>query len=198
MQAYKLLSILVALFFLVSCDSKTSLRNIAVLDSLDSIQVNDHTEVVIDEHLVDTTPVLQASTTVETKDAKPDDIVEYALTLIGTPYKYGSIEKQQGFDCSGFITHVFNHFNIAVPRSSVDFTNVGHEIPISESKPGDLILFTGTDSTKRVVGHMGIIVTNSDTTRFVHSTSGRAYGVTVSPVNSSYRGRFVKTIRIFK
>ena len=91
-----------------------------------------------------------------------DSIVNFAETLIGTPYKYGSINPAEGFDCSGFITYVFNHFNIEVPRSSIDFTNVGTEILLADAKRGDLILFTGTDSSIRVVGHMGIIVSNKD------------------------------------
>ncbi|MBL7749710.1 MAG: C40 family peptidase, partial [Chitinophagaceae bacterium] len=51
----------------------------------------------------------------------PDSLVAFAKTLIGIPYLYASTDPIKGFDCSGFITYVFNHFNIAVPRSSVDF-----------------------------------------------------------------------------
>jgi cell wall-associated NlpC family hydrolase len=129
----------------------------------------------------------------------PDSIVVYAKTLIGTPYVYASADPKVGFDCSGFITHVFNHFNLTVPRSSVDFTNYGLEIPKEETKPGDLILFTGTDSTIRVVGHMGIIVENNNgEIQFIHSSSGHAHGVVITPLNEYYKGRFVKTIRVFK
>lgn len=128
----------------------------------------------------------------------PDSIVEFGKSLIGTPYLYGSSDPSKGFDCSGFITYVFNHFNIAVPRSSVDFTNVGEEIPVQVARPGDLILFTGTDSTLRVVGHMGIVESNNaDSLFFLHSTSGKAYGVTVSPLKGYYKSRFVKVIRVF-
>ena len=132
-----------------------------------------------------------------TQDAKPQEIVNFAQTLIGVPYKYGSTDPAVGFDCSGFITYVFNHFNIKVPRSSVDFTNVGHEVNKENAAPGDLILFTGTDSSIRIVGHMGIVTENVDTLRFIHSTSGKQYGVTVTPLNNYYLGRFEKVIRIF-
>jgi len=116
--------------------------------------------------------------------------------LIGTPYKYGSSDPQQGFDCSGFITYVFNHFNIKVPRSSIDFTNSGITIPLKDAKRGDLILFTGTDSTEKFVGHMGIITMNvNDSIQFIHSTSGKAYGVTITPLNDNYMGRFVKVVK---
>src|SRR5689334_3480039 len=86
-------------------------------------------------------------TLVQTSNSIPQQIVAYAKTLIGTPYKYASTDPKQGFDCSGFITYVFNHFNIEVPRSSVDFTNAYPEVPTTDAKQGDLILFTGTDST---------------------------------------------------
>ena len=135
---------------------------------------------------------------IDTKHIPPDSLIDFAQTLIGVPYKYGSTDVNKGFDCSGFITYVFNHFNIAVPRSSVDFTHVGKEVKLSQTKPGDLILFTGTDSTKRIVGHMGIITQTTDTIKFIHSTSGKAYGVTQTPLNKSYQARFVKTIRIFE
>lgn len=50
----------------------------------------------------------------------PAELIAYANSLTGIPYKYGSTNPSQGFDCSGFITYVFNHFNIIVPRRSVD------------------------------------------------------------------------------
>ncbi len=137
--------------------------------------------------------------TINTGNTIPAELLAYANTLIGTPYKYGSIDPNVGFDCSGFITNVFNHFNIGVPRSSIDFTHVQREIPLPEAKPGDLILFTGTDSTRREVGHMGIIVSNENNQySFIHSTSGKQYGVTITPLNQYYMGRYLKVIRVFK
>lgn len=135
---------------------------------------------------------------INTHDVSPQQLLSFARTLIGIPYKYASIDPAQGFDCSGFITYVFNNFKIQVPRSSIDFTNVGIEVPVEKAMPGDLILFTGTDSRQRFVGHMGIINEHSvDSTTFIHSTSGKAYGVTITPLNPYYRSRFVKVIRIF-
>ena len=134
---------------------------------------------------------------IDTKDQAPGNIVNFAKTLIGVPYKYASTDPALGFDCSGFITYVFNHFKIQVPRSSVDFTNLGKTVNLENAKQGDLILFTGTDSTINVVGHMGIITENVDTLKFIHSTSGKAYGVTITPLNNYYKRRFVKIIDIF-
>jgi len=128
----------------------------------------------------------------------PDSIVTFAKTLIGVPYLYASTDPAKGFDCSGFITYVFNHFNIAVPRSSVDFTNYGSDITLEKAKPGDLILFTGTDSTIRIVGHMGIVENVEDgKLHFIHSTSGKGKGVVITPFENYYQSRFVKVIRVF-
>jgi cell wall-associated NlpC family hydrolase len=130
---------------------------------------------------------------------QPDSIVAFARTLIGIPYLYASTDPAKGLDCSGFITNVFNHFNITVPRSSVDFTNYGKDIGIKKAKPGDLILFTGTDSAIRIVGHMGIVESiKNDTLYFIHSTSGKAMGVVISPLGDYYKKRFVKVIRVFR
>jgi|SRR5215203_911771 len=142
--------------------------------------------------------VLVPAAQIHTNNVNPQQVVDFAKTLIGVPYKYASTDPKAGFDCSGFITYVFSHFNIIVPRSSIDFTSVGKEISSAEAKPGDLILFTGTDSTEKFVGHMGLVVTNQNNQlEFIHSTSGKKYGVTITPFSDYYHSRYMKTIRIF-
>ncbi len=123
-------------------------------------------------------------------------LVDFAQTLLGIPYKYASSNPLEGFDCSGFITYVFKHFHINVPRSSVDFTNAGKEIDLQAARVGDLILFTGTVDSIRIVGHMGIVTENRDTLKFIHATSGKANAVTVSLLTDHYKKRFVKVIRV--
>lgn len=143
------------------------------------------------------TAILAPSLGIDVKGRHPSEVMAFAETLKGIPYVWGSTDPRVGFDCSGFITHVFSHFGIKVPRSSVDFTHVGKTIPMEQAKRGDIILFTGTNPQERFVGHMGLIVSNSDTLRFIHATSGKAKSVTISPLSKSYIARFVKTIRIF-
>ena len=143
------------------------------------------------------TTALQPSQIIDIGKTQPEQVMAFAETLIGVPYVYASTNPNVGFDCSGFITYVFNHFKIRVPRSSVDFTNVGKPIPIEQAKRGDIVLFTGTNPEERHVGHMGLIVSNSDSLRFIHSTSGKAMGVTITPLSKYYMTRFVKVIRIF-
>ncbi len=126
----------------------------------------------------------------------PIKIVAFAKTLIGTPYHFGCMAPSTGFDCSGLISYVFNHFNITVPRSSAGFTNEGRQIKLEDTQPGDLVLFTGTKSKKKTVGHIGIIVANDGTgISFIHSSSGDEMHVMITKLNDHYMARFVKIIR---
>ena len=133
---------------------------------------------------------------IDTKDVAASNAVRFAETLIGIKYTYGSSIKAKGFDCSGFINYVFNHFKISVPRSSVDFTNAGDEVPIRNCKPGDIILFTGHNEKSGVVGHMGIITENKNgNLLFIHASESR--GVIISGMNAYFIPRFVKVNRVF-
>ena len=144
------------------------------------------------------TVLLPPTKDVNTGSVQPEALMRFAESLLGVPYKYASSNPKTGFDCSGFITYVFNHFNIAVPRSSIDFTNVGKTVAVEDARRGDIILFTGTDSTERFVGHMGLVTENNGSElQFIHSSSGKAMGVTVTPLNEYYKKRFVRITRIF-
>lgn len=128
-----------------------------------------------------------------------DSIVAFAKTLLGKPYVYGCMAPSTGFDCSGFINYVYHHFNIPVPRSSVDFTNYGKEIPLEKARAGDLILFTGTNASVRTVGHIGIIISDEGSdTQFIHASSGKEMAVIITPLNDRYKARFVKVIRVIE
>lgn len=135
---------------------------------------------------------------IDTKTVSADELMVFAESLQGVPYRYGSTDVKQGLDCSGFINHVFNHFGIKVPRSSSDFTNAGAEVTVRDSRRGDIILFTGSDPNSGIVGHMGLITeNNSRNINFIHSASGGGRGVMISGMSEYFVKRFVKVIRIF-
>ncbi|TND08061.1 MAG: NLP/P60 protein [Bacteroidetes bacterium] len=131
--------------------------------------------------------------------AKNDSIVFFAQQYLGTPYKYGSCNKNNGgFDCSGFTYFVFSHFGISIPRSSRDYEKLGTAVKPEEARRGDLILFTGTKSTKGV-GHVGIVISNpGEPLRFIHASSSKNhFGVVVTEFAAShYPKRFVKICRV--
>lgn len=140
-----------------------------------------------------------APKTINTKYVSADEAVAFAETLRGTPYKYGSAAKEQGFDCSGFVYYVFSRYQIAVPRTSKDFTNAGQQVSNLECRRGDIVLFTGSDLNSGVVGHMGFITRNDKgVLQFIHASSGKGGGVMISTMNSYFMPRFVKIIRVFK
>jgi cell wall-associated NlpC family hydrolase len=142
-------------------------------------------------------PVDTAALAVHQDSVFAGRIVRFAKTLIGTRYSFGCMAPATGFDCSGFISYIFNHFNIEVPRSSVEFTNEGTTVALKDAREGDLILFTGTNSKIRIVGHIGMIVSNDASgITFIHSSSGKENSVIVTTLNASHMTRFVKVIRI--
>jgi cell wall-associated NlpC family hydrolase len=140
----------------------------------------------------------QIDTVTNHANGMAQQFVEYAKSFIGIPYRWGSTNPKLGFDCSGFVNYVSQHFGMTVPRSSAQFTNVGVEVVPSQAQAGDLILFTGTNLKNRRVGHMGIVVDNNDDAlQFIHSSSGKKKGVHVSDLAGYYKQRLVKIIRIF-
>ncbi len=122
-------------------------------------------------------------------------LITYAMSLLGTPYVWAGVSPK-GFDCSGFITHVFQKFDVAVPHSSALQAKEGEHIARDEAKIGDLVIFTGTNPKKRTPGHVGIIIsTDDDNIEFVHSSS--VGGVKVSKVEGTgYSRRFMEIRRI--
>jgi lipoprotein Spr len=138
-------------------------------------------------------------TDIQTGKTTPAELVGFACSLAGKPYRYGSSDPAQGFDCSGFVTYVFNHFDIRVPRITPDFMPVHRQILLKDAKLGDLVLFTGTDSSQRVAGHMGIISSlPGEPLRFMHASSGKRPGVVETDFHTPYfETRYLKTIRIF-
>jgi cell wall-associated NlpC family hydrolase len=135
-----------------------------------------------------------------TDSVSTDNVIGLAQTLIGTRYRAASSNPLYGFDCSGFVSYVFKSFNVNVPRSSGDFINAGERISIEDAKPGDVILFTGTKTHHpHSIGHVGIVFSNDgDGLKFIHSTSGKEYGVTITAMDDTYKRRFVQVVRLLK
>lgn len=139
-----------------------------------------------------------ATVNIKTNRVDPNEVIVLAESLIGIPYQYGSAKPENGLDCSGLIWYVFKQFGIISPRVSEQFTNAGVEVPLSKSKPGDLILFTGSDPKIQKVGHIGFVCGRENgEVWFIHSASGGLKGVMRSNLNRYFRERFVKVNRVF-
>ncbi len=128
-----------------------------------------------------------------------DSIIEYANSFIGTPYRYASADPAKGFDCSGFVHYVFKNYDINLPRGSKEYKSLGVALKPEEFRVGDVLIFYGyKDNTH--IGHVGIICeANGMNSKFIHSSSGKAYGVTISDLNSEmYTRRFYKCVDVIK
>lgn len=196
-------SCLLAILLLASCEEKVSHPPIT-LETFDSsyarIEIDDNPNGdTLPGKMELTTPNTTTSGGAGADTAHAEHIISHALGFLGIPYKYASANPLEGFDCSGFLYFVFSHFNIEVPRSSKDYMDYGKEIPSTEAKPGDFILFTGTDSSIRNCGHVGLITGyDNKNIQFIHSSSGKANGVTITTMNDYYRTRYMQCRRILK
>ena len=140
----------------------------------------------------------------QTKNAVPvitvDSLMAFTNKHLGTKYKYGSINPKVGFDCSGFVYYTFKHFNVTVPRASMDYEKTGKLISPDSSKIGDIIVFTGTNAKKRKPGHVGIVISEmGEELCFIHSSSNtKQGGVKISTFKESpyYAKRFIKIVRL--
>ena len=97
-------------------------------------------------------------------DEQMNDLVMYAVSLADTPYRYGGNSANKGFDCSGFVGHVYRHsLDISLPRTSREISRVGKPVSRSELSPGDLVFYNTMHAS---FSHVGIYVGDG---KFVHS-----------------------------
>ena len=102
--------------------------------------------------------------------ASHDDMVVVALSLIGTPYKFGGSSPDTGFDCSGLVQYILGLSSpITLPRNSDEMFRMGkgHGIALSELKAGDLLFFKVGKNSRRV-NHVAVYIGED---RFVHAPS---------------------------
>ncbi len=126
-----------------------------------------------------------------------DSIIAYAKNYLGTPYLYAGNDPKQGFDCSGFISYVFHHFNVSLPRSSGQYKDIGTKLNPEDFKVGDILVFYGYKD-KTVIGHLGIICeANGMQSKFIHASSGKVNSVTITSLATEhYTNRFYKCIDV--
>lgn len=91
-------------------------------------------------------------------------ILMRAISLVGTPYRYGGNTPEGGFDCSGLVNYVYRDMlDLRLPRSARDLAAwQGPRIDDDRLVAADLVFF-GSGSA---VSHVGIYVGDG---RFVHA-----------------------------
>ena len=94
-----------------------------------------------------------------------NEVTIYAISLVGTPYRYGGNTPDSGFDCSGLITYVYkSRANLPSPRTVASLVNWGQPVPGAMVRTGDLVVFL----QRGTATHAGIYVGEG---RFVHAPS---------------------------
>ncbi|HMF27179.1 MAG TPA: C40 family peptidase [Candidatus Cybelea sp.] len=109
-----------------------------------------------------------------------------ALRFLGVPYVFGGTSTS-GFDCSGFVQHVFAMMGIDLPRTADAQYDFGRPA-VGGPRAGDLVFF----DTYGGVSHVGIYLGRG---QFVHASS--SHGVMVSRLSDSYwAARYVGAKRL--
>lgn len=96
-----------------------------------------------------------------------------AMTLLGVPYKRGGNSEETGFDCSGFVRHLYEtSVGRLLPRRADEQARSTEKIERSELNPGDLVFF---NTMRRTFSHVGIYLGDG---KFIHAPSaGKAVRV---------------------
>jgi cell wall-associated NlpC family hydrolase len=124
---------------------------------------------------------------------KVQSVLQSALALLGTPYRWGGTDPDSGLDCSGLVSYVFRTaLGVDLPRVSRDMAADGEGELIrnrEQLRQGDLVFF----GARGRVNHVGIYVGEG---RFLHSPS-TGKDVRVDTLTSGYwGGRFMQARRV--
>jgi cell wall-associated NlpC family hydrolase len=98
-----------------------------------------------------------------------------AMRFIGTPFVFGG-SSIHGFDCSGYVQHVFGMLGMHIPRTADAQYDAARRIHGGMTR-GDLVFF---QTYAPGVSHVGIYLGNG---KFIHASS---HGVRVSRLSEHY------------
>ncbi|MGW0993904.1 NlpC/P60 family protein [Streptomyces sp. NPDC002523] len=90
-------------------------------------------------------------------DARSAAALAAARSALGRPYVWGA-NGPSGFDCSGLMQWSYAHAGIHLPRTSQEQRSAGRQIPLSQARPGDLVVYRSDAShVAMYAGHGQVI-----------------------------------------
>jgi len=115
-----------------------------------------------------------------TTDVEVETLLERAKSKLGDSYVYAATGPDH-FDCSGFVYYLFKESGVRIPRSSLPQSQSGEKLSREEIQKGDILFF---DTHERGhVNHSGVYLGDG---KFIHASSGKAYGVTISELDKGF------------
>lgn len=124
---------------------------------------------------------VSAMSSIDRTDMEQADLLFYAMSLLGTAYKYGGDSPLTGMDCSGFVRYVFsNAAGLQLPRSASEISMAGERVDEQDLRPGDLVFF---DTLKHTFSHVGIYLGEH---RFIHAPSSKTGKIMISDMTQKY------------
>lgn len=111
-----------------------------------------------------------------------DRLIDKAVSLIGTPYRYGGRRRESGLDCSGMLHLVFAEtLGLQLPHNAAQIGKLGEPVATEDLKPGDLVFF---NTLGRPLSHVGLYIGNNE---FVHAGSrGKPREVRINRLDETY------------
>lgn len=114
-------------------------------------------------------------------DARAAAAVAAARSALGRPYVWGA-SGPTGFDCSGLMQWSYAHAGIQLPRTSQEQRFAGRHVPLSQARPGDLVIYRSDAS------HVGMYVGNGQVIHAPYPGAAVRYDpVGMMPVSSVTR-----------
>ncbi len=83
-------------------------------------------------------------------------VVKETMKYLGIPYVWAGATPGGGFDCSGLVLYVYAKFGIQFPHGATMQAHMGHQVPLSQAQPADLVFF----GYPAFYHHVGIYIGN--------------------------------------
>jgi len=144
-------------------------------------------EVIMDEHtskivLISKVhePKITDVNNTSTENIAADKLIVLAKSKLGDSYVYAASGPEH-FDCSGFVYYLFKTNAISIPRSSLLQSKAGKKLARQQIQKGDILFFD--THTRGHINHSGVYLGDG---KFIHSSSGKAYAVTISQLDKGF------------